>query len=248
MKKSLIYTKGGDKGTTSLVGGKRVPKTHVRLESYGTIDELNSHIGWLICSIENLDSKEFLLFIQNVLFDVGSYLATDSESIQSSDPVISEESINKIEQEIDKLDEAIENVRNMTLEGRVLGSKTNGIYNLYKDKNESKKMVSQPSVVEEKNFNIHIPSKTVNIPGLSDLEYLYAYVIVLENLGFCLFTSFAFLESSKALTLLADMYYYKTGNIIDEKNLLEYAIKSLNNEKKIPNFIKVLYRYFNSTN
>lgn len=148
---------------------------------------------------------------------------------------------------IDKLDEAIENVRNMTLVGRVLGSKTDGIYNLYRDKNESKKMVSKPSVAEEKNFNIHIPSKTVNMPELSDLEYLYAYVIVLENLGFCLFTSFAFLESNKALTLLTDMYYYKTGNRIDEKSLLEYAIKSLNNEKKIPNFIKVLYRYFNST-
>ena len=48
MKKSLVYTKTGDKGTTSLVGGSRVPKTHIRLEAYGTIDELNSHLGWLI--------------------------------------------------------------------------------------------------------------------------------------------------------------------------------------------------------
>lgn len=47
MKKSLVYTKTGDKGTTSLVGGSRVPKTHIRLEAYGTIDELNSHLGWL---------------------------------------------------------------------------------------------------------------------------------------------------------------------------------------------------------
>ena len=45
MKKSLVYTKTGDKGTTSLVGGSRVPKTHIRLEAYGTIDELNSHLG-----------------------------------------------------------------------------------------------------------------------------------------------------------------------------------------------------------
>ena len=47
MKKSLVYTKTGDKGTTSLVGGSRVPKTHIRLEAYGTVDELNSHLGWL---------------------------------------------------------------------------------------------------------------------------------------------------------------------------------------------------------
>jgi len=46
MKKSLVYTKTGDKGTTSLVGGSRVPKTHIRLEAYGTVDELNSHLGW----------------------------------------------------------------------------------------------------------------------------------------------------------------------------------------------------------
>ena len=49
MKKSLVYTKTGDKGTTSLVGGSRVPKPHIRLEAYGTIDELNSHLGWRIC-------------------------------------------------------------------------------------------------------------------------------------------------------------------------------------------------------
>jgi aldehyde:ferredoxin oxidoreductase len=190
----------------------------------------------------DIDDKKYVSEFTNKCFELG---IDCMEFIFTCEMYFKMQSI---EGSIDKLDEAIENVRNLTLEGRVLGSKTDGIYNLYRDKNESKKMVSQPSVVEEKNFNIHIPSKTVNIPGLSDLEYLYAYVIVLENLGFCLFTSFAFLESSKALTLLADMYYYKTGNIIDEKNLLEYAIKSLNSEKKIPNFIKVLYRYFNSTN
>lgn len=50
MKKSLVYTKTGDKGTTSLVGGTRVPKTHIRLEAYGTVDELNSNLGFLITS------------------------------------------------------------------------------------------------------------------------------------------------------------------------------------------------------
>ena len=133
----------------------------------------------------------------------------------------------------------------MTLNGRILGSKTDGIYNLFRDRKEFKKMVSRPSVVEEKNFNINIPSrKAVDMPNLSDLEYLYAYVILLENLGFCLFSSFAFLDSDNALTLLSDMYHYKTGEKIDEISLLKYSINSLNNEKKIPNFIKILYRYF----
>lgn len=152
-----------------------------------------------------------------------------------------------IKGDIEQLDKAIKDIRDMTLIGRVLASKTHGVYNLYKDKTDSKKMVSKPSVVEEKEFNIHIPSKPDYMKDMPDLEYLYAYVIVLENLGFCLFTSFAFLDSNEALTLLTEMFYYKTGNKIDEKGLLEYAINSLNNEKKIPNFIKVLYRYFNMT-
>ena len=53
MKKSLVYTKTGDKGTTSLVGGSRVPKTHIRLEAYGTVDELNSNLGLLNTYLHN---------------------------------------------------------------------------------------------------------------------------------------------------------------------------------------------------
>ena len=64
-KKSLIYTGTGDKGTTSLVGGERVSKTHQRLESYGTIDELNSFIGLLVTSLEDQLDKDFLYFIQH---------------------------------------------------------------------------------------------------------------------------------------------------------------------------------------
>ena len=58
MKKSLVYTKTGDKGQTSLVGGMRVPKAHVRLEAYGTTDELNSFVGFLIQQIEDEHDKE----------------------------------------------------------------------------------------------------------------------------------------------------------------------------------------------
>lgn len=78
MKKSLIYTRTGDAGKTSLVGGTRVPKTHVRLEAYGTVDELNSFLGLLVTRLEAED-RTFVQWIQNELFVVGSYLATDSE-------------------------------------------------------------------------------------------------------------------------------------------------------------------------
>lgn len=77
MKKSMIYTKTGDKGTTSLVGGTRVPKTHIRLEAYGTVDELNSHLGLLQTYLTDEEDKQIIFRVQNKLFSVGSYLATD---------------------------------------------------------------------------------------------------------------------------------------------------------------------------
>ncbi|MDR2816538.1 MAG: ATP:cob(I)alamin adenosyltransferase, partial [Proteiniphilum sp.] len=74
MKKSIVYTKTGDKGTTSLVGGTRVSKTHIRLEAYGAVDELNSYIGWLYCEVKEEEHCDFLRYIQHKLFTVGSYL------------------------------------------------------------------------------------------------------------------------------------------------------------------------------
>ena len=74
-----IYTKTGDKGTTSLVGGTRVPKTHVRLEAYGTLDELNSNLGLLITYMPDEEDKILVRHIQDRLFAVGSNLATDLE-------------------------------------------------------------------------------------------------------------------------------------------------------------------------
>lgn len=70
MKKSNVYTRTGDEGTTSLVGGTRVSKTDIRLESYGTVDELNAHLGLLMTYIEDDADKEFLLKIQHKLFQL----------------------------------------------------------------------------------------------------------------------------------------------------------------------------------
>ena len=117
-KKSLIYTGTGDKGTTSLVGGERVSKTHQRLESYGTIDELNSFIGLLVTSLEDQLDKDFLYFIQHKLFSVGSYLATDQQSTELKiESRITPESIVRIENEIDRLDAGIPVMRNFVLPG-----------------------------------------------------------------------------------------------------------------------------------
>ena len=104
MAKSLIYTRTGDKGTTSLVGGQRVSKADRRIESYGTIDELNSFIGLLMTAIDDAEDEQFLLFIQHKLFTIGSYLATDQSTTELKiESQVTQESIEKIEHEIDRI-------------------------------------------------------------------------------------------------------------------------------------------------
>jgi len=118
MKKSLIYTKTGDSGKTSLVGGTRVEKTNIRLDAYGTIDELNSFVGFLICEIEEKNILEVLSFIQHKLFTVGSYLATETESVSpKAASIIKEEDITKLESEMDIMDANLPKLRNFVLPG-----------------------------------------------------------------------------------------------------------------------------------
>lgn len=107
MKKSVIYTRTGDKGMTSLVGGKRVPKTHARLEAYGTVDELNAYVGWLMSLVEDAAILSFLQNVQHKLFSLGSYLATDqSHTDLRMESRITDENIQMLEQAIDELDAA----------------------------------------------------------------------------------------------------------------------------------------------
>ncbi|MBF6597444.1 MAG: cob(I)yrinic acid a,c-diamide adenosyltransferase [Fermentimonas sp.] len=118
MKKSIIYTKTGDKGTTALVGGMRVSKAHIRLEAYGTIDELNSYIGWLNCKIDEQDSQDFLRYLQHKLFTVGSYLATETEiKTPKAASIITGKDIERIEKQIDIIDSTLPRLNRFVLPG-----------------------------------------------------------------------------------------------------------------------------------
>jgi|UniRef100_UPI0040475950 cob(I)alamin adenosyltransferase len=119
-----IYTKTGDSGTTSLYGGLRVPKHHLRIESYGTVDELNSQIG--LVRDQNIDivSKENLLKIQNELFTIGAMLATPSEKELLKNgkerlniPKINLESVTFLELEIDRMNEDLPAMTHFILPG-----------------------------------------------------------------------------------------------------------------------------------
>lgn len=106
--KYKLYTKSGDKGKTSLVGGKRVPKHCVRIESYGTIDELNSFIGVLLSHALPEEDVTTLTWIQHKLFSVGSYLATDPTQTEIRiESQVSLEAITRIEIEIDRLNDMV---------------------------------------------------------------------------------------------------------------------------------------------
>lgn len=119
-----IYTKTGDKGTTALFGGTRVPKHHIRIESYGTIDELNSHIGLVKDQdIEN-STREILNRIQDRLFTIGAILATDPEKAtlksgkeRLSIPKISEEDVKLLEDEMDAMNEDLPEMTHFVLPG-----------------------------------------------------------------------------------------------------------------------------------
>jgi cob(I)alamin adenosyltransferase len=118
MKKSGIYTKTGDAGMTSLVGGVRVSKLHPRLEAYGTIDELNSEIGLLITYVDDAQEVELLTEVQRKLFTVGSYLATDQTQRELREQSkMHPEDVQQLEAAIDRVDAELPPLRLFVLPG-----------------------------------------------------------------------------------------------------------------------------------
>ena len=113
-----IYTKTGDNGTTGLIGGTRIPKSHIRIEAYGTIDELNSWIGNISDLIQLNDTKVVLKEIQDRLFTIGSSLACDPEKdTKMHIPDLKKSDIELLENEIDKMNETLPELKHFVLPG-----------------------------------------------------------------------------------------------------------------------------------
>jgi cob(I)alamin adenosyltransferase len=106
-----IYTKTGDKGTTALFGGERVPKSDARVDAYGTVDELNSYLGLL----RDLSKESLLIEIQDRLFTVGAILATVSDKVKV--PRLSDDDVLVLEKAIDKMEESLEPMKHFILPG-----------------------------------------------------------------------------------------------------------------------------------
>ena len=112
-----IYTKKGDKGKTSLIGGKRVSKNDSRIEAYGTIDELIGHIGLIRDSLNIKELKDFLLIVQDRLMTCAAIMATDCENCNSKIPKLNDEDILIIEEKIDEIEKNVEPLHSLILPG-----------------------------------------------------------------------------------------------------------------------------------
>lgn len=152
--------------------------------------------------------------------------------------------------------EWIKEVENDSLIGRVICSRTHGIHNLYRDAGLDD-WIDKRAVDDEKLFQVNMNTRYPKLAHLSEMEMLYAQIFVLENLGFCIFTSFALLGKTETFELLAEMYTARTGFSITAEELLIEADRCIKAEKEytehrwkcaqlddVPPFTKVLYRYF----
>lgn len=112
-----VYTKKGDRGETSLIGGTRVPKNHIRIEAYGTVDELNSAIGLIRDQDIDASIKTVLIEIQDRLFTLGSLLAEDPGKSKMKLPQLAEDDVLLLETEIDRMHEVLPEMRSFVLPG-----------------------------------------------------------------------------------------------------------------------------------
>ncbi len=114
-----IYTKTGDSGSTSLFGGERVPKGHIRLDAYGSLDELNAYLGWFRSGTQHRDLAALVDSIQPALFDIGAHLATpkDAAKAQAVLPPLEPEPVIELERAIDTLEGELEPLNAFILPG-----------------------------------------------------------------------------------------------------------------------------------
>ena len=112
-----IYTKTGDAGQTSLFGGSRVSKSDLRIESYGTVDELNSWVGLMRDNLTDVPMHEILKAIQDRLFTIGALLAADPKKPRLKKPNLHEKDVKILENEIDRMNESLEPLKVFILPG-----------------------------------------------------------------------------------------------------------------------------------
>lgn len=170
-----IYTKTGDAGQTGLIGGTRVSKADIRLEAYGTVDELNAQIGLLAAEELKPEHLMFLQNIQNLLFTVGSNLATDTSKTEyRAASVMKAEYIEMIEKEIDKIDLQLPTLTNFVLPG---GSRKSALCHVCRtiSRRAERRIIELNSMYEIENKII------IFVNRLSDYFFVLSRLMLMEE-------------------------------------------------------------------
>ncbi|MFA5451876.1 MAG: aldehyde ferredoxin oxidoreductase C-terminal domain-containing protein [Dehalococcoidales bacterium] len=202
-----------------------------------------------------IDDQEFVISLNKQCFELG----LDSIEFLFSCAMIFK--IFEYHDTIGGLHSLLKEVEGATSFGRIIGSTSKGIFQLFADYKELKPMVTKAATSEESSFLIKLPNRVPGLEQISDLEYLYAYILGAQNIGMCLFTTFAVLDKPEGLELLAQMVSTKIGREFSAFDIINSGYKSLIEERaydlegkkagslsNIPEFVKVLYRYFGRAN
>lgn len=199
----------------------------------------------------SIDNNDFVSKLNKRCFELGidtmEFLFSSAMLMKATDAEASGQ----------QLDAYVDELENLTPLGRILGSGTQSIRAFFAENKELESMVTKPSFLEESKFRVSIPNKVMGCEEISDLEYLYAYMSASGNLGLCLFSSFALLEEEKGIEILSELVKAKCGTEMSSEQIIKIALENLNEQKLweensgttsissfIPEFVKVLYRYF----
>jgi len=176
-----IYTKKGDKGTTQLIGGTRVPKHDLRIEAYGTLDELTAFLGYLHDHLENEHDREFIRKIEHDLYTLGTFIALDPEKAilkngqpRLNIPDITQENIDLLEKEIDKISEIIPPLTSFVLPG---GNKAASLAHITRTiaRRAERRLTALHQVSQVKDIHLQY------INRLSDYLFVLARKLTYEN-------------------------------------------------------------------
>ena len=157
----------------------------------------------------------------------------------------------------EKILELLNEIDKGSVIGRLVASRTHGILSLYPDNKKLYDLLDRKAIEDEGDFQVSLHKFSDELKDISHMDLLYAQIFVLENLGFCIFSSFATVNSQESLELMAKLFTYKTGIEVTSIDLIRYARECMDRElnyeiingqgniqKNIPPFTKVLYRYF----
>lgn len=210
-----------------------------------------SEVNAALTNCFNINDSMFAKKINTKAFEIG---IDSTEFVFTSNVYF--KALNKIPTK-DEIFNLLNEIENNTIIGKVIGSKTAGVYSLFRENDNLKLLVTKPVINEEKNFKVVIDKLFDDFKCVDDMEFMYDQIFILENLGFCIFTSFALINNKEALKIMCDMYYYKTGIKITPVEMIKFSQICIENElkfesenalstvrKNIPEFTKVLYRYF----